>query len=86
MWQTAREREVDVFIVADPVKNQRQNNNIVYSEDQLTAIVTCGNLPIQKIVNKALRGMLAVEVGGILIVSAYAPPKLDYAGIRATAQ
>nr|BAC57914.1 reverse transcriptase [Anopheles gambiae] len=74
MWQTAREREVDLFIVADPVKNQRHNNNIVYSEDQLAAIVTCGNLPIQKIVNKASRGMLAVEVGGILIVSAYAPP------------
>lgn len=74
MWQTAREREVDVVIVADPVKNQGHNNNIVYSEDQLTAIITCGNFPVQRIVNKAARGMLAVEVGGILVVSAYAPP------------
>nr|BAC57910.1 reverse transcriptase [Anopheles gambiae] len=75
MWQTIREESADIVLIADPYL-ATTNVKVLRNDDNTAAVVVNADLPV-KVVSKALKGLMVVDIGDMRVVSVYAPPRFS---------
>lgn len=73
--QEARTQGAEVLLLCEVYEPPTNNNNWAFDTSATVAIVATGSHPIQRVWCTASPGMVAAQIGGVVFVSCYAPPR-----------
>ncbi|XP_049300385.1 uncharacterized protein LOC125773783, partial [Anopheles funestus] len=75
--QTARTKRVDVLLLSEVYRPPEGSGNWTVDSSGRAAVVATGHLPIQRVWRCAMPGLAAAQIGGVVFISCYAPPRLN---------
>ncbi|XP_053667944.1 uncharacterized protein LOC128718340 [Anopheles marshallii] len=77
--QTARTERIDVLILSEVYHPPENSGTWTADSSGAVAVVATGAHPIQRVWSSPTPGVVAAQIGGVVFISCYAPPRLTIA-------